>query len=146
VTVPHRARRRPEGRYDPPSRTPARLLAVLLSVLLIALVAAVAALLWDRYDADDVTARVIRFSVESDREVRIDLEVTKPAGSPAYCLVRSRGLDGAEVGRDVAVVDAIGSAQERVRYEHVLSTSRRGVTGEVGRCSAVPPPAPGVAP
>ena len=142
MTSPRTARRRPDGRYDPPSTAPARLLAVLLSVLLLGLLAAVVSVLWARWSAGEVTARVVTFSVQSDRAVRIDLEVTKPAGSPAYCFVRARGEDGAEVGREAVAVDAAGSPRERFRHEHVLSTRSRAVTGEVGRCSSAPLPEP----
>ena len=140
MTSPHAARRRPEGRYDEPSKVPARVLAVVLGALFVGLVAAVVLALYTRYTADGVRARVIGFEVESDRRVRIDLEVSKPEGARAYCIVRSRGADGAEVGREVAAVDVRGSDERVVRQEHVLTTTGRGVTGEVGRCSASPIP------
>ena len=140
MTAPLSTRRRPEGRYDPPSRTGPRLLAVLLTVLLLALLAAAGDLIRSRYDAEEIRARVVGFSVLSDSSVRIDLVVDKPAGSSAYCLVRSRAEDGREVGRELATVDAAGGPERTVRHRHVLTTTARGVTGEVGRCSAEPIP------
>ena len=140
MTSPTAARRRPEGRYDPPSKLPARILAVVLGALFLGLLAAVLFSLFDRYNGDQVRARVIDFQVLSDDRVRIDLEVAKRAGSPAYCIVRSRGADGAEVGREVVEVDPRGDDRRVLRVEHVLTTSARAVTGEVGRCSAVPIP------
>ena len=119
-----------------------RLLAVLLSVLFIGLLVALAFFLFQRYNGDGVQARVIGFSVRSDSAVSIDLEVLKPAGSEAYCVVRSRGADGAEVGREVVVVDAAGTPDRVVRLVHVLRTRARAVTGEAGRCSASPIPPP----
>jgi hypothetical protein len=146
VTSPSAARRRPEGRYDGPSRLVGRLFAVVLSVLFLALLGAIGYALYVRYGGDQVQARVIDFQVLSDQTVRIDLEVLKPEGSTAYCLVRSRGSDGAEVGRDVVVVDARGSAERVVRVEHDLDTRQRAVTGEAGRCSASPIPSRAPAP
>ena len=140
MTVPLAARRRPAGRYDEPSKLPARALAVLLSVLFVGLVVAVVQALYERYSTDQVRARVIGFEVESDSRVRVDLEVSKPEGARAYCIVRSRGADGAEVGREVAPVDVSGSDQRVVRKVYVLTTRARGVTGEVGRCSPEPIP------
>jgi hypothetical protein len=119
-----------------------RLLAALLSVLFVGLLVAIAFYLYQRSTGDGVQARVIGFSVSSDSTVSIDLEVLKPAGSQAYCVVRSRGADGAEVGREVVVVDAAGTPERVVRLEHVLRTRARAVTGEAGRCSASPIPPP----
>ena len=147
MTTPAPARRRPEGRYDPPSRLAARSLAVLLTVLLLALVAAVGNLIYQGIGGDDVEARVLTFSAEGD-DVRMRLEVTKPSGSRAYCVVRSRTRDGVEVGREVVVVDDEGTSAEKVRVDHVLRTSGRPATAEAGRCSASPItlPVPGVTP
>ncbi|MCW2680976.1 MAG: hypothetical protein JWM62_2377 [Frankiales bacterium] len=146
MTSPTADRRRPEGRYDPPSQLVGRTFAVVLSVLFIGLLGAIAYYLYDRYGSDRVRARVIDFQVLSDTSVRIDVEVLKREGGQAYCLVRSRGSSGAEVGRDVVVVDAVGTAERVVRVEHELTTSERAVTGEVGRCTDVPIPMPARSP
>ena len=140
MTSPTTARRRPEGRYDPPSRLPARILAVVLAALFLGLLAAVLFSLFDRYTGEQVRARVIDFQVLSDSQVRIDFEVAKRSGSEAYCIVRSRGADGAEVGREVVEVDGRGDDRRVLRVEHVLTTRERAVTGEVARCSPVPIP------
>jgi hypothetical protein len=142
VTSPTTGRRRPEGRYDPPSQLVGRTFAVVLSVLFIGLLGSIAYFLYLRYGSDRVQARVIDFQVLSDTSVRIDVEVLKREGGQAYCLVRSRGRSGAEVGRDVVVVDAVGTSQRVVRLEHELTTRERAVTGEVGRCTDVPIPTP----
>ena len=146
MTSPYAARRRPPGRYDPPSVLGARLTAVALSVLLIALLAAIGTGLYARFRGEDVRARVIDFQVLSDRRVRVDVEVLKPKGSRAYCLVRSRGRDGSEVGREIVAFDTTGSAERVVRREHDLTTRARANTGEVGRCSATPVPSRSPAP
>ena len=147
MTSPTAARRRPEGRYDPPSRLAARLLAVLLTVLLLALVAAVGNLIYRGTGGDDVEARVLTFSAQGD-DMRMELEVSKPSGSRAYCVVRSRTREGVEVGREVVVVDDVGTPAEKVRVTHVLATTGRPATAEAGRCSASPIslPVPGVTP
>lgn len=144
MTSPTAARRRPEGRYDGPSRLVGRAFAVVLSVLFIGLLLSIGYFLFTRYSGDRVQARSVGYKVLSDSAVRIDLQVFKPAGSAAYCIVRSRGADGAEVGREVVVVDAQGTREKVVRTQHVLTTTARAVTGEAGRCSAspIPPRAP----
>ena len=142
MTSPTAARRRPEGRYDPPSQLVGRTFAVVLRVLFLGLLGSIAYFLYDRYGSDRVRARVIDFQVLSDTSVVIDVEVLKQEGGRAYCLVRSRGRSGAEVGRDVVVVDAVGTPKRVVRLEHELRTSERAVTGEVGRCTDVPIPSP----
>ena len=146
MTSPTASRRRPEGRYDAPSPLAARALAVLLGTLFIGLLVAIALALFTRLTGDQVSARVIDFQVLSDSRVRIDLEVSKPEGSTAYCIVRSRGANGAEVGREVVEVDIRGTADRVVRREHDLPTSARAVTGEAGRCSAAPIPTRSPAP
>lgn len=147
MTSPTSVRSRPDGRYDPPSRVAARLLAVLLTVLLVALMAAIGNLIWSRAGGSDVEARVTRYAVLDDGDrVRLELEVSKPAGSPAYCVVRARTRDGVEVGRAVLDVDPAGTAQESVRLTHVLETTGRAATADVVGCRATPIPPPPSAP
>jgi len=138
VTVPSAARRRPPGRYDPPSLLGQRVLAVLLTLLLLAVVAAVGAYVWDRFGGEQVRGQVVTFEVRSDREVVIDLEAAKSSGAKAYCVIRSRGADGLEVGRDIAVLDAEGTDDEVARGTFVLATSARAVTAELAGCTADP--------
>lgn len=132
-------RRRPPGRYDPPSRTLPRALAVLLGALFLGLLLAIAWLLYSRWAADDLPMRPRGFEVRSDREVVVEFEVTPPAGGEAWCLVRSRDEPGFEVGREFVRVPA-GDDGDAVRVEHVLATTGRAVTGEVPRCVPSPPP------
>ena len=136
MTVPYAARRRPDGRYDEPSLVGQRVLAVILGLLFVGLLAAVFFALYDRFvGGDDVRARVISFDVQSDSLVVLDVEASKPAGGMAYCVVRARGADGAEVGRDVAVLDAVGTPSRVVRGDFRLMTRGRAVTGELGQCT-----------
>ena len=134
-------RRRPPGRYDEPSQLSARILAVVLSVLFVALVAAIAFALYDRYGTERIPLQQRGFSVESDRAVRVDFNVTPPPGETAWCVVRARGATGAEVGAEYVPVRQPAGSSEAVRVEHLLPTTERAVTGEVPRCRLSPPPA-----
>ena len=136
MTVPSAARRRPPGRYDPPPLLGQRLLAVLLTVLVLAVVAAVGSYVWDRFGGEQVRGQVRTFEVRSDREVVMELEVAKTAGARAYCVIRARGVDGLEVGRDVAVLDAEGTGSRVARGTFVLETSARANTAELAGCTA----------
>ena len=136
MTAPSAARRRPPGRYDPPSLFGQRVLAVLLVLLLLAVVAAVASYAWSRYGGEQVRGQVTAFDIRSDRAVEMDLEVAKTAGAPAYCVIRARAEDGLEVGRDVAVLDAVGTPDRVVRGTFVLETSRRAITAELAGCTS----------
>ncbi len=138
MTVPSAARRRPPGRYDPPSLLGQRVLAVLLTALLLAVVAAVGAYVWDRFGGEQVRGQVRTFEVRSDREVVMELEVAKTSGARAYCVIRARGADGLEVGRDIAVLDAEGTADQVARGAYVLATRARAVTAELAGCTADP--------
>jgi Domain of unknown function (DUF4307) len=133
-------RRRPPGRYDEPSRAVPRALAVLLGALFLGLLVALAFLLYSRWGTPDVPVRPRGFEVLSDTAVRVEFEVTPTAGGEAWCLVRSRGEQGQEVGRVFVRVPAADDGGV-VRVDHVLTTSARAVTGEVPRCLPSPPPA-----
>ena len=129
------ARRHPPGRYDGPSLLGQRVLAVLMTALLLALLVAGGSFLWSRTTGEQIRGTVRTFDVRSDDEVEMQLEVTKTAGAAAYCVVRARDRTGVEVGRDVAVVDAEGTADELVRRTVVLATTARSVTAEVAGCT-----------
>ncbi len=137
--MPSAARRRPSGRYDEPSLVGQRVLAVLLGVLFVGLIAAVLFALYARFvGAEDVRGRVISYDVQSDALVLLDVEASKQEGGKAYCVVRARGADGAEVGRGVAVLDAVGTPERVVREDVRLATRARAVTGELAQCTDVP--------
>ena len=146
MTLPSDARRRPPGRYDPPSLLGQRVLAVLLAVLVVAFVAAAADLLRSRFSAGQLRGEVVAFRIPSDEQVVMDLQVSKPEGARAYCVVRARDRTGVEVGRDVVVVDAEGSRSDSERTTFVLETSRRAVTAEIAGCTSEPISRPTSAP
>lgn len=135
------ARRRPPGRYDEPSRALPRAVAVLLSVLFLALLVAIALNLYARYGAQEVSVRERGFAVVSDEQVRVDFDVTSPPGETAWCLVRARGADGAEVGRVFVPVTSGADSDGAQTVRHLLPTTGRAVTGEVVRCLLQEPPA-----
>jgi hypothetical protein len=109
-----------------------------MTVLVVGLLAVAGSTLWERFGGERATAQVVDFQVLSDDVVRIDVQVSKPAGAAAYCLLRARGADGAEVGREVVTLARPGTAGETVRREHELATRDRAVTGEAGACSLEP--------
>jgi len=136
VSTPSAApRRRPPGRYDDPSLLSQRVLAVVLGGLFIGLLVVIGLLFYGRLTGEQVRGRVIGYDVRSDALVAIDVEVSKPAGSRAYCVVRSRGERGQEVGRDVLVLDAEGTPERTARRTALLATSARAVTGELSGCT-----------
>jgi hypothetical protein len=112
-----------------------RVLAVLLTLLLLGVVAAVGSFVVDRFGGEQARGQVRTFEVRSDREVVLELEVAKTAGARAYCVIRARGVDGLEVGRDVAVVDAEGTDERVARGTFVLRTSERANTAELAGCT-----------
>jgi hypothetical protein len=137
VTTPS-TRRRPPGRYDAPSTLGPKLLAVLLTALVLGLVAAGGRLLYSRYGGDAVRGQVRAFTVSSSTAVTISVEVSKAKGSTAYCVLRARGGTGLEVGRDIAVLDAVGTSARSARGTFVLATTERANTAEVAGCRAEP--------
>jgi len=134
VTAPA-ARRRPAGRYDPPSLLGQRVLAVLLALLFVALLAAVASFAWSRYAGEQVRGQVRGFEVLSDEAVEVDVEVAKTAGAAAFCVLRAQAADQREVGRDIAVVAGTGTPQTVARGTFVVATSRRAVSAELIACT-----------
>ena len=132
------SRRSPAGRYDEPSRLGQRILAVVLTVLVVAFVAVGGRFAYERFGGERVSGAAQSYDVRSDREVAVEVEVSKPAGATAFCLIRARGADGSEVGRDVAPVDPVGTYQTRARGTFSVTTSSRAVTGEVTSCRVEP--------
>lgn len=126
------------GRYDSPASWQQRMLAVALSILFVAFVGTVVVTLTGRAFSGEPAASVIGFSVTSDSAVAVRFEVRKQPGGRAFCIVRARGRDGREVGRDVAEVDADGSPTSQVRTSFTLRTTARAVTGEVEGCTSEP--------
>lgn len=115
-----------------------RVLAVLLSIGFVTLVVLIVGTLMKRAFDGQPTATVSGFTVVSDSAVTVRFDVRKQAGERAYCIVRARGRDGSEVGKDVAEVDTVGGPEKDVRAEFELATMAKAVTGEVAGCSSEP--------
>ncbi|GAA0267041.1 DUF4307 domain-containing protein [Cryptosporangium japonicum] len=126
VFPPGRYGRRRSRRAYPRWLVPALVGAVVVAGL------AIAGKLYSTYGDDHVEGRVLRYAVVSDREVRIEFEVSGSRETPMTCAVRSRGQDGAEVGRTEFTVPEGDSVITRTV---TLATSQRAVSGEAGGCT-----------
>jgi len=106
---------------------------LVLSVLgaLVALVATF--LLYGRFAAPDVTYGSLGYSVESDRQVRVEFEVVKDPARSAVCTVQARRADREQAG--IALVRVGPAPQERVVQAHELLTTARAVSAEVTDCT-----------
>ncbi|TQS46529.1 DUF4307 domain-containing protein [Cryptosporangium phraense] len=93
----------------------------------------IAGRLYSTYGDDGVDARVLRYSVASDREVRIELEVSGRRETPLKCEVRSRAADGTEVGRAEVTIP---SGESVITRTVTVTTTQRAVSGESAGCSA----------
>lgn len=107
---------------------------------------AFAVLLFLRYGpGTSASAQLRGFEVLSDTQVRVEVEVAREPGSRAFCALRARGKDGAEVGR--LDVDVPPSRDRTSLLRPVLTTRARAVTGELLGCrSGRAQPAPSSAP
>lgn len=123
----------PPGRYGRRRSTRAspRWLVPALVAVVVAAGLGIAGKLYTTYGDDHVEDRVLRYSVVSDREVRIEYEVSGTRDTPMRCAVRSRAKDGSEVGRsEVTVPDGDSVITSVV----TLTTSKRAVSGEAAGC------------
>lgn len=82
----------------------------------------------------DVTASIPSYRVTSERTVEVQVEVRKDKGKEAVCVLRSRGEDGAEVGRKEVRVPA---GVTNTTLTEVLETTDRPNTAELDGCRVV---------
>ncbi|MGW1495237.1 DUF4307 domain-containing protein [Streptomyces sp. NPDC002402] len=124
----------PEGRYGRSADDRAdRKLKIVGAGLGVALLGVIGWFGYDYIAGQKISAEVIKFSVTSDTEVQVHLEVRKDADATGSCTLRSRSADGSEVGRlDVAV------GQGRTRIDEVVKvrTTARGTSAELVQCTA----------
>ncbi|MFI5957725.1 DUF4307 domain-containing protein [Cryptosporangium sp. NPDC051539] len=92
----------------------------------------IAGKLYTTFGDNGVDARVLRYSVVSDREVRIELEVSGKRDTPLRCEVRSRAADGSETGRAAISVPSGESVITRIV---TVATTQRAVSGESDGCT-----------
>ncbi|MEY9875838.1 hypothetical protein ABH931_005344 [Streptacidiphilus sp. MAP12-33] len=125
--------RPPAGRYGRRDEAKAKVRGKRLYYVTVALVVALVAAIGYKYaSGQSVNGELQTFRVVSDHEVRITLQVSKPADKAVSCTVRSRDDNGDEVGRlSVEIPKGSGEAQTTV----VLKTTARGTTGELVGCS-----------
>ncbi|MFI1398457.1 DUF4307 domain-containing protein [Streptomyces sp. NPDC020681] len=126
---------RPDGRYGRPADERAdRRLKVLGSVLGVALLAVVGWFGYDYIAGQRISAELIKFSVVSDSEVQVHLEIRKDADATGSCVVRSRAEDGSEVGwLDVAVGQR---GEKRIDQVVTVRTRARATSAELVQCTA----------
>lgn len=129
---------RPMGQYDTKPSAAQRVMAVLLAVTVPAVVGIAGYRGYQRLSEPRVDGDVVAYKVLSAEQVEIRVEVRKPAGGRAYCIVRARNAAGREVGKDVVPVDPDGTRDTRARATFALTTSERPVTGELAGCSPQP--------
>ena len=122
----------PAGRYgvDPEQRD-RRMHRVYYACVALA-IAVVALVGYNYLGKDSFNGQVVSFQVDSAAQVQIHLEVSKPGGTAGSCTVRSRDVNGNEVGRVTVQVPAAPSTYDTVV---TLRTSARGTTGELVSCS-----------
>jgi hypothetical protein len=126
----------PPGRYGhrrEPRAMPRWLFPLLVAGVLVAGLA-VAVGYYQRYGVSEYQAQILRFDAPTASKVTMTFRVTKPAGQPAECVVRSRSYDGIEVGRATVPVQAGPAGAGSVDVSYDLRTKSRGATAEVEGC------------
>jgi hypothetical protein len=124
----------PPGRYgrrrEPRGRRPVLTAALYAAVLAAGL--GVSWSLYDQYGHGDYATNLLAFDDSTPGQVDITFEVFKPAGEGALCRVRSRNMDGAEIGSAEVAIPA--SDATRVETTYTLPVTGDPNTGEVQRC------------
>lgn len=129
--------RTPEGRYGPSAghsdaRTDRRLKITggVLGALLLAFLAWVGV---SYIGGQSVTGELTGFTVRSDTEVEVTLQIRKPADATGVCTVRSQAQDGLEVGRAEFRFE---EAEDLVHQAVTLRTTGRATSAELLGCTA----------
>lgn len=126
----------PPGRYGRRRsvRTYPRWVVPALVAVVVVVGLGIAGKLYTTFGGDHVEGRVLRYAVVSDREIRVEFEVSGSRATPVRCAVRSRAQDGSEVGRTEITVPEGDSVITRTV---TLTTSKRAVSGEEAGCAPV---------
>ncbi|MCM2389254.1 DUF4307 domain-containing protein [Streptomyces albipurpureus] len=124
----------PEGRYGRSADQRAdRKLKILGAVLGVGFIGMVGWFGYDYIAGQKISAEVIKFSVVSDSEVQVHLEIRKDASAKGTCTVRSRAEDGGEVGRlEVAVDDGKARIDQVVK----IRTTSLATSAELAQCTS----------
>lgn len=124
----------PAGRYGR-RRERRRRRPITTAVLTLAVIVAGLGVAWslqDQYGHGKYTPRLLAFDDAEPGRVEITFEVYKPAGEGAICRVRSRNVDGAEIG--FAEVRIPADESTHVKATYTLAVTGEPNTGEVQRC------------
>jgi len=114
--------------------------------LVTGLVIIVAAALWGGWNYKQshaiVSSRLNAFKVVGSHKVNIKFEVSRPANTTTYCVLRAQNANRVDVGYATVTVPA---GQTTVAFTYPLNTESKAVLAEVLNCSAtlpmrVPPP------
>lgn len=81
----------------------------------------------------DLSGRLITWDVVSDHEVKVHLEVIKRTDVTGVCTLRSRAVDGSEVGRKDVTID---QRMHQVDAEVSVQTTKRATTAVLVGCTA----------
>ena len=77
--------------------------------------------------------QTLGYKVVSDQQVRVDFEVTRPAGTALTCTIEALARDFSPVG--TSRVQVAASADQTTRVSATLRTTSRAVTGQVRTCA-----------
>jgi len=77
---------------------------------------------------------LISYHVDSDRQVTVSLQVTKPVGMVVNCVVVAEDFDSDIVGQENVLIPA---SKSTASVSQVIPTESRAVLGNVSSCSKV---------
>lgn len=126
---------RPAARYGRQrlSRRASRRLVVILSLVVVAAGVALALVAFQRLGTGEVKGELGGYELIDDETARVTISVTrKDPSQSVVCIVRTRSIDGAEVGRRELLVPP--SPQTTVQVTAVVKSSRTPVVGDVYGC------------
>jgi len=126
---------RPAARYGRQrlSRRGRRRLVVILSLVVVAAGVALALVAFQRLGTGEVKGELGGYELIDDETARVTISVTrKDPSKSVVCIVRTRSINGAEVGRRELLVPP--SPQTTVQVTAVVKSSRTPVVGDVYGC------------
>lgn len=88
---------------------------------------------WTAADSPDrITATTVGYKVDSDRQVSVSFDVTRPPTQPVTCTVTAQDGTFAAVGSAQLVIPTGG--ERTTHHEITVRTASRAVTGNVTDC------------
>lgn len=114
------------------SRSPAPRWLIALGLALVAAVIVVAGWVTVSGALDDVDVRTTGFRLVDDRTVRIDFQVTAPAGRDVACALEAQDADHGVVGWKVVTLAAADGRPQA--FEETVPTVAAATTGLVNSC------------